>query len=94
LLLLFVTRTEHVGDMRGYMVFKNELVERGEGLLDCQALGDNVHAVRFVVDHLLQALKLAFNNLGAVDGAFFDCFVHVFSIIPPGGISQLTHLLA
>ena len=73
---------EHLGHVRLEVVLHQELVERAERFLDGEGLREDVDAVVLVLDHLLDAPELAFEDARAVEGALLDVCDHGSRITP------------
>ena len=67
---------EHLGHVGLEVVLHQELVEGAERFLDGEGLREDVHAVVLVLDHLLDAPELAFEDARAVEGALLDVCDH------------------
>src|SRR5690242_18545252 len=77
---LSAARIEHLCDVRAQVVLHEQLVQGAEGLLYGKRLRDDVHAVIFVLDHLLDASKLALEDAGTVQGPLLDIGNHAIRI--------------
>jgi hypothetical protein len=79
-LALIAALGEHVRDVGAQMVLDQQLVEGCERLLDRTGLGDDVHAVVLVLDHLREPAHLTLEDAGAVQGALLDVVDHAARI--------------
>ena len=84
-----VELVDHVGFQ---MVLDQQFVQGAEGLLDSEYLRDYVHAVFLVLNHLLEAAELAFEDSSSMKRAFLDVCNHPLRLsrfdVPLRGIER------